>query len=469
MRSAVLLVSAGLLTPKKKDHPYARKHRYLNYGLLTLGTLIHQAGHPVRMFHGGFEPPHDFVDRLVALGLLGSETPIFLSLPSHFAVRWAQQFLKQIRIACPTSRIIVGGRWVVGDDSSWIRQKLPETDLVVYGTAELRAADLLQVDRWPRLHQTDRSLFPGPSEQWSEYVDLQYDLNDDFLNYHPSIEVSRGCGMGCSFCEERSVKLTSLRTVKSLTSAMTAALTLYCDLNLRFYLEASWFVPNGPWAEALAQSCSDIGLSNLWRCETRVDSLNPTTLPHLARAGLKVLDLGLESASIRQLTAMKKAPKPSQYLQKASQLLDQCCDLGIWAKVNVMLFAGETNDTVQETMEWLTKRKDQIKGVSVGAVTVYGNGSTAHDYLRELAQFGARPADPASIDRDGYAQLHLSREIDVERASALTTEIAQEFMSDRDYYDLKSFSYLPRNYSYDLFLADMPQEDHDALPFRVGG
>ncbi len=32
----VLLVSAGLLHPKKTAHPAARLHRYLNYGLLTL-------------------------------------------------------------------------------------------------------------------------------------------------------------------------------------------------------------------------------------------------------------------------------------------------------------------------------------------------------------------------------------------------------------------------------------------------
>jgi hypothetical protein len=42
----VLLVSAGLLHPKKTDHPAARLHRYLNYGLLTLASILKQNGFP---------------------------------------------------------------------------------------------------------------------------------------------------------------------------------------------------------------------------------------------------------------------------------------------------------------------------------------------------------------------------------------------------------------------------------------
>ncbi len=35
----VLFISAGMLTPKKGDHPFARWHLYLNYGLVGLATV----------------------------------------------------------------------------------------------------------------------------------------------------------------------------------------------------------------------------------------------------------------------------------------------------------------------------------------------------------------------------------------------------------------------------------------------
>ncbi|HUB32284.1 MAG TPA: hypothetical protein VMA31_04620 [Bryobacteraceae bacterium] len=40
-------------------------------------------------------------------------------------------------------------------------------------------------------------------------------------------------------------------------------------------------------------------------------------------------------------------------------------------------------------------------------------------------------------------------------------------MSDRDYYDLKSLSYLPRGYTYDQFRSDLMSLPPEDLPFRV--
>jgi radical SAM superfamily enzyme YgiQ (UPF0313 family) len=467
VRAPVLLISAGLLTPKKGDHVFARKHRYLNYGLLTIGTILYELGHNVRLLHGGFLCPEKLAQSLLNEGSIGPNYPIFLSLPSNYAIPWARRFTATIKGACPQAKIIIGGRWVVADDGPWIRQRVPGTDLVVYGTAEGRANDLLFPERWPALTQTDLSRFPGPPDEWKGPIELRYDLSDDFASFHPSIEVSRGCGMGCSFCEERNVKLTTLRSPDSLIAAMKGAIAIYGVSDVRFYLEASWFVPREDWAETLAMRYTEAGLTNRWRCETRVDSLQPRTLNHLARSGLKVLDLGLESASVKQLGAMKKTSRPAAYLERASALLSQCRDLGIWTKVNVMLYAGETDETLAETMEWLAKHKSKITGVSVGAVMVYGHGSGARDYLTELQTLGAKCVDPDSVDRDGYAHLHLSKEIDYDRAKALSIQIAQEYMTDRNYYDLKAFSYLPRDYLYGDFVADLDGLRTDALPFRV--
>jgi hypothetical protein len=132
-----------------------------------------------------------------------------------------------------------------------------------------------------------------------------------------------------------------------------------------------------------------------------------------------------------------------------------------------MLYAGETEETINESREWLDRHRKCIKGVSVGAVTVYGHGLEAHGYMTELSTFGASPVDGSSIDRDGYAHLHLSREIDHARVQVVANEIARNHMNDRDYYDLKSFSYLPRGYTYSEFREDLAGADQDSVPFLI--
>jgi radical SAM superfamily enzyme YgiQ (UPF0313 family) len=467
MRSTVLFVSSGLLAPKKTDHPFARRHRYLNYGMLTLATLLHEEGHSVRLFHGSFSPPEEFAQRLTEEYLDCIEFSLWLSLPSYFAIGWAQRFLRQLRSKLPNVKIVVGGRWVVGEDGEWIRRKLPEADLVVYGTAESRAEALLDASRWAQVPYTDRSLLPTSPEPWNRYVDLRYELMDDYSDFTPSIEVSRGCGMGCTFCEERGARLTSIRAPKSVLAAMQKSISLYGDPALHFYLEASWFVPSASWARQFATEYIEHDLRTVWRCETRVDTVQIAALEDLVRSGLRVIDLGLESASSTQLIRMNKTRDPVQYLKRASALLQKCHDLGVWAKVNLMLYAGESAETLNHSLDWLEQHRTQIKGVSVSPVVLYGHGSQAKQYLEHLAALGATPVDSGSTERNGFAHLHLSREFDHDRVRALSVAIAKEFMSDRDYYDLKSFSYFPRSYTYKSFREDLSGSDDRTLPFRV--
>ena len=132
-----------------------------------------------------------------------------------------------------------------------------------------------------------------------------------------------------------------------------------------------------------------------------------------------------------------------------------------------MLYAGETEETITQSREWLDQHRKCIKGVSVGAVTVYGHDLQAHLYMTELSAFGASPVDASSIDREGYADLHLSRHMDYDRTRAVTSEIARDHMNDRDYYDLKAFSYLPRGYTYREFRKDVETTGGEDLPFLV--
>ena len=465
MVSKVVFISAGLTEPKKGGNAFARHHLYLNYGLLGLASVVARQGYPVVLIHGRFDAPEIVAARVAASYELNARLPLFLSLPSVFAIPWARRFCASLKESNPDTRIVVGGRWVVGEDGAWVKSKIPGVDLVVYGTAEDRIIDLLSPVKWPFLPHTDLSTQKAVAPPG--FPPLDHTLMPDYLDFQPVLEVSRGCGMGCSFCLEANVPLSDTRPVGDVVAVLEGLGSLYPAGDFHPYFEASFFRPPSPWIAEFRRAYRERGLSVNWRCETRVDAIPPEGFGELAAAGLKVVDLGLETASPTQIRRMSKSPKPDAYLKRASALLRECKASGIWAKVNVLLYAGETSETLSETLDWLDRHRDCIKGVSVNPLLVYGTSGTASEYLNSLRSHGAAPVDPQGLVETGYTAMHLSPEIDRARAEELVGTISKRYMSDRDYYDLKSFSYFPRSVTWEVFRRMAAESPPNELTFST--
>ncbi|AWH45768.1 radical SAM protein [Stenotrophomonas sp. ZAC14A_NAIMI4_1] len=456
--ATVVFVSAGMSSPKKRDHALARRQLYLNYGVLSLATTLHGAGYDTSVVHGEHAAPESVVAGLLESGRLPSVYPLMLSLPSFHALSWARTFCALVRRALPACRIIVGGRWVVGPDPAWMRSKLPEAELFVPGLAEPYIEALLTgapIMGRPRVPRPDRP--------------LHHPLVDGYLRYQPSVEASRGCGMGCGFCEERDIPVDKLGPAERMWANMKAVQAQYAGGDIRPYLQASMFLPTARWANALAECVQRDTVRIPWRTESRVDVLTENTIAGLAAAGMKVLDLGLETASPQQIVAMKKSPQPERYLERASRLLKACSQAGVHAKVNVLIYGGETARTLGETRQWLDEHAAHIAGVSAGPVVAYGPPRTADPFLRELEALGARPIDAGSAQETGISRIHPSREIDAIDAERLSLLLSRRYMDADQYFRLKQFSYYPRDYGRNDFDHDMARSDPDRLPFRTAG
>lgn len=449
------IVSAGMLSPKKRDHALARRQLYLNYGALSLATMLDLEGQETVLIHGEHRDPEEVVAELFDNGALLSRLPLMLSIPSFYALPWAQLFCSLARARSPDARIVVGGRWVVGPDVEWLRAKLPEADLFVPGLGEPVLKSLLTAT-------PDLRRLASPTPDFT----LNHRLVENHLDYQPSVEASRGCGMGCAFCEERDIRLEKLRSPELIVKSLAEVQAQYDGAEIRPYLQASMFVPNVQWVTRLANAVDGAGLNIRWRTESRVDVLMPETIGHLAQAGLSILDLGLETASPTQILAMRKSKDPSRYLARASELLEACRAHGVKAKVNVLLYAGETEATLGETRAWLDSHSDAIAGVSVGPVIAYGPPKTADLLMEEWTALGASPVDPSSAAETGITTVNLSREFDARAAEAASLELSRRYMDADDYFGLKSFSYYPRAYSRADFDRDVASSDAARLPFR---
>ncbi|HFH4281639.1 B12-binding domain-containing radical SAM protein [Pseudomonas aeruginosa] len=434
----------------------ARRQLYLNYGALSLATILDSMGTSTLVVHGEHDEPADVLAMLLDKGVFPSQLPVMLSIPSFYALPWAQTFCRLVRGADPDARIIVGGRWVVGPDPDWLRAKLPEVDLVVPGLAEPLIASLLT-------NAPDLRRLPAPTPD----VVLNHPLVSGFERYQPSIEASRGCGMGCAFCEERDIRLEKLRAPEQIARTLAAVASQYGGGEIRPYFQSSMFAPNEKWGTGLANAVRAAGLDVSWRTESRVDALTPETIACLAEAGMRVLDLGLETASPTQILNMRKSPDPDRYLERASTLLRACSDHGIAAKVNVLLYAGETTKTLDETRSFLDEHKDSIAGVSVGPVVAYGPPKTANILIHEWSRSGASPVDPSSANDSGISMIHLSHDFDAKSAEAASLELSRRYMDADAYFNLKSFSYYPRDYARADFDRDVAASETSQLPFRT--
>lgn len=436
----VFFISAGQLRTKKGVNISNQKNMYLNYGLLSLATIVSNAGYNPIVFHGNFLSPEKFLQVLISNGLLKTSHPIYMSIPSYYALTWAQELTRLIKQKVK-NRIIVGGRWVIDDNVDKLKRELPHVDEIIKGLGENKILKTLT-------NKADNNNY--------NHLSLNYNLLYDRKYYQPSIEVSRGCGQGCAFCQERSERLKGLKPPELILKEYN---DLLLDDNLREmtpYFEASLFKPTEKWLKELIDLREKHQNFFLWRAECRVDSLLGRIVPLMAKAGMGVIDLGLESASLQQLVKMGKTTKPEKYLLRASTLLKKCHENGIRTKVNIMFYAGEDKTTIAETRNWLNTHREYIYGVSCGVVSAFGWDENKKDFINELCKHGASICHDESFL--GVTNFHLSETLTYQQAMTEAKELSKEFMTMENFFELKAFSYYPRNYTFEQFKNDIEAE-----------
>lgn len=458
MKKIILTVSGGMLETKKTNIKIRQKIRYLNYGLLGLSTLLkHTCSIETYMFQGEYDLPNETLRKILDCGINISKDCIciLLSIPSLYSVSWCKEFCKLVKENFDI-KIIVGGRWVVDNRVDWIKNTLIYIDDVITGFGEKKIIDMFSTVR------TTDDIYDG-SKKCFDWLD--YSLLHGYEKYQPCIEISRGCGSGCQFCADKTNKRTPNKEVSLISEELDNINKLYNHNDYSIYFQAPHFVFETKWIDNLCRMLADKETSTSWRCTTRVETIKIDKLKDLKQSGLRVIDIGLESASPKQLLAMHKTKDPKKYLDLAEKILIECNNLGIWVKFNLLLYAGETYNTVNETINWITNHKKLIKNVSVSSLTYYNNMAS----LKEFFDLGASIPKQSNLFECGYCNLNLSSEIDATVAQSLTIDIPKLISTQRDFYDIKKISYFEIGYTYFDFLKDLEECNLEMLPFAIEG
>jgi len=243
----LIFVSAGLSTAKKGTGVIFRRQRYLNYGLLSLANSDMVPDGAV--FHGHFDTPSKTLRSIVQSQGPGASTDFLISCPSFLALSWVQEFVENASRKFESARFVLGGRWVVDSNVEYIRNRIPRIDYVFEGLGEARLSSFMgeSLSITYERNAMARDVFGSTS-----LSNLDYKKLSDVNAFVPSFEVSRGCGAGCKFCAEATVRLTPLKPPELLCDEI---LQYYRDVPngvRRFYLEASNFTPRLEWVKSFA-------------------------------------------------------------------------------------------------------------------------------------------------------------------------------------------------------------------------
>ncbi len=173
-----------------------------------------------------------------------------------------------------------------------------------------------------------------------------------------TVNASRGCLHGCSFCLASAVCGSGFR-LRSPESVTQEVLRCRRDLGMsNFFLRAENLAAPGWWLHALCESLADKAPGIRFVCSARADDLDEDSVRALARAGCWGIGMGMESASARTQEKIRK----NLSTQAATKAVELCRKHGILTLAYFMIgFPWETREDIRETIRFAESLKSPIR------------------------------------------------------------------------------------------------------------
>lgn len=177
----------------------------------------------------------------------------------------------------------------------------------------------------------------------------RYSLFGAFRGQTTAVTTSRGCNGACRFCERRFYSY-GQRRERSIQSVLTELQDIR-DQGYRFvHVNDDDFLANEPRSRRLLDAITRRKLGLYFKILTRVDHIDEEMCEKLRAAGVRFVDLGIESASQRTLDFYGKRTSVDQ-ARVAVLLLDQ---YGIYVHGHVMFGAPfETEGDLDRAMQFV--------------------------------------------------------------------------------------------------------------------
>jgi anaerobic magnesium-protoporphyrin IX monomethyl ester cyclase len=372
------------------DPPFYRfmgfYNRYFPVGLVSVATVLRNAGHEVFVYDADFNERPSLLDytRLPEHygryldALRHPDHPILAEVretlrrtePELVGISiWTTFAASALRVAeisksvLPSCPVVMGGPHATAKSEEVLRI-CPAVDYVFEGEGEQSALELAaalaggRLDpasirglAWrergiirhapPRERRRDLDEFPFPDRELLMNRD-RYTAEDMGL-----IMTSRGCPYACSYCAT-DVRRTSYRSVEHVLAEIQAVRDRYGTVQFSFK-DDSFTVDRGR-IEELCKRMIAARLPLRWECTTRLNLVTENLLRIMKRAGCNSIKVGIESGSPDVLRRMNKGITLDQ-IRQAARLLQKS---GIyWTSYFLIGTPGEDSQDVHKTLDFL--------------------------------------------------------------------------------------------------------------------
>lgn len=159
---------------------------------------------------------------------------------------------------------------------------------------------------------------------------------------------SRGCAFKCGYCPYKVRSVYRSRNVESLADEIEYLKKKYDVYGISFRDPLRLFGKEG--AAEFAEELLRRGLDIRFSMEARTDKLDVETLDALYRAGLRSLEMGVESANAETLKNFFRMSAPQSYQR---EIIDHCHRIGIRVIANYMFgLPNETEEDMRRTLRY---------------------------------------------------------------------------------------------------------------------
>jgi radical SAM superfamily enzyme YgiQ (UPF0313 family) len=334
-----------------------------NLGLMYLGAVLREAGHEVQIASTGLgKTPHLHPAAITGCDWIGVTATSAL-FPN------ARRVLAQIREHSPGTPVIIGGAHAsvatedalgAGFDFAFIGESertvlefctrleagTPEATL---GTARLVDGQMVKTAAQPLIEDLDT--LPLPARDLYDYDTFRQRGGWEF-----GMLSSRGCPFRCTFCQPTLNMIFGRmrkRGAESVAREMLALQTEYAPPII--YFKDDTLSANGlKWFRQFKRWRDELGVSQTWKCNTRVDKVGPRILDAMADCGCVEVVFGVESGSQRILDFYEK----DICVDQTERAFALCHERGIRAGANIILGAPiETAEELELTYQLLVRIK----------------------------------------------------------------------------------------------------------------
>lgn len=339
--------------------PFMTVEKRFPIGVGFLLAALEKAGHKTYFLDNYLSPTHfeetDYLSRN-KIDVVGISSNTICSRHTLHMIRALDQLRQTGKWR---GRIVVGGPHTSVAKSDW-----PDAvDHVVIGEADRTIIDVVEGKRTERIIRGERieDLDSLPRPAYHHFMHLPYDKCVSEFRDKPvfTMNTSRGCPFGCSFCSVAGVWGRSYRTFSA--ERVVEDIEFLCrDYGARgiYFREDNFTFDHN----RLTTFCELLIRKNVkikWLCESRVKPMSREVLALMKRAGCSWMYFGCESGSIRMLELYNKGITPDDIRRTTAW----CKELGIRDYTSWIVGAPyETTEDIAMTLDLI----EEIKPWSVG-------------------------------------------------------------------------------------------------------